>query len=160
MQLESGHFLGDRGTVWKATRERESWEPFQLVSLRVTFRTLSLCTHVKITRQWKSTLRKEFALPQTLSRLFHLVSFVKCWQFFLELNSKGLYQSSAKEKESCCLARVKITPPEKRRHATGREKNDFSLSPPRVAFSRVGWFSRALAFRTLYYPWGQMGDYS
>ena len=29
-----------------------------------------------------------------------------------------------------------------------------------VAFSRVGWFSRALAFRLLYYPWGQMGDYS
>ena len=26
-------------------------------------------------------VRKEFALPQTLSRLFHLVSFVKCWQF-------------------------------------------------------------------------------
>ena len=29
----------------------------------------------------------------------------------------------------------------------------FSLFPPRVAFSRVGWFSRALAFRSLYYPW-------
>ena len=28
----------------------------------------------------------------------------------------------------------------------------FSLSPPRVAFSRVGCFSRALAFRSLYYP--------
>ena len=36
----------------------------------------------------------------------------------------------------------------------------FSLSPPRVAFSRVGWFSRALAFRSLYYTWGKMGDYS
>ena len=24
-------------------------------------------------------------------------------------------------------------------------------------FSRVGWFSRALAFRLLYYPWGKMG---
>ena len=35
-----------------------------------------------------------------------------------------------------------------------------SLSPPRVACSRVGWFSRALAFRLLYYPWGKMGDYS
>ena len=30
------------------------------------------------------------ALLQTLSRLFHLVQFVKCWQFFLELNSKRL----------------------------------------------------------------------
>ena len=62
-----------------------------------------MCTHVKITRQWKSTLRKEFELPQTLSRLFHLVSFVKCGYFSLELNSKELYQSSAKEKGSCCL---------------------------------------------------------
>ena len=35
-------------------------------------------------------------------------------------------------------ARVKITPREKRRHAAGREKNHLSLSPPRVAFSRVG----------------------
>ena len=33
----------------------------------------------------------------------------------------------------------------------------FSLSPPRVTFSRVGRFSRALAFRTLYYPWGKRG---
>ena len=33
-------------------------------------------------------------------------------------------------------------------------------APPRVAFSRVGWFSRALAFRSPYYPWGKMGDYS
>ena len=24
----------------------------------------------------------------------------------------------------------------------------------------VPWFSRALAFRSLYYPWGKMGDYS
>ena len=31
----------------------------------------------------------------------------------------------------------------------------------RVAFSRVGWLSRALAFRSLYYyPWGEIGDYS
>ena len=36
----------------------------------------------------------------------------------------------------------------------------FSLSPPRVAFSRVGWFSRVLPFRSLFYPWGKMGDYS
>ena len=32
----------------------------------------------------------------------------------------------------------------------------FSLSPLRVAFFRVGWFSRALAFRSPYYPWGKM----
>ena len=35
----------------------------------------------------------------------------------------------------------------------------FSLSPPHVTFSRIGWFSRTLAFHSLYYPWGKMGDY-
>ena len=46
----------------------------------------------------KRQLKSEFALLQTLSRLFHFVYFVKCWQMFLELNSKGLrYQSSGKE---------------------------------------------------------------
>ena len=40
------------------------------------------------------------------------------------------------------------------------ERTHFSLSPPRVAFSRVGWFSHALALRSLYYPWWKMGDYS
>ena len=44
-----------------------------------------------------------FRLPQTLLRLFHLVQFVECWRIFLELNSKGLYESSGKEKESCCV---------------------------------------------------------
>ena len=53
-------------------------------------------------RQQKRHLQSEFALPQTLSHLFHLVQFVKCCQIFLELNFKGLYQSSGKEKESCC----------------------------------------------------------
>ena len=47
----------------------------------------------------------EFALLQTLSRLFQLVQFAKCWQIFLELSSKRLYQSSGKEKESGCLRR-------------------------------------------------------
>ena len=51
----------------------------------------------------KRHLKSEFALLQTLSRLLHLVHFVKCWQMFLELNSNGLYHSSGKEKESCCL---------------------------------------------------------
>ena len=50
-------------------------------------------------------------------------------------------------------ARVKITLREKRRHAAGREKNACRLFSRRV-------ISRALAFRSLYYPWGKMGDYS
>ena len=47
-------------------------------------------------RLQKRHLKSEFAPLQSLSRLFHLVYFVKCWQMFLELNSKGLYQSSGK----------------------------------------------------------------
>ena len=51
----------------------------------------------------KRHLKSEFALLQTLSHIFHLVQFIKCWQIFLELNSKRLYRSSGKEKESRCL---------------------------------------------------------
>ena len=51
-------------------------------------------------RPRKHHLKSEFALLQTLSHLFQLVRFVKCWRIFLELNSKRLYQSSRKEKES------------------------------------------------------------
>ena len=56
-------------------------------------------------RLHKRHLKSEFAPLQTLSRLFHihLVYFVKCWQMFLELNSKGLYQSSGKEKKVVVL---------------------------------------------------------
>ena len=52
----------------------------------------------------KTSLKNgEFPLPQTLSRLFHPAFFVKCWQLFLELNSKGLNQSLGKEKGSFVL---------------------------------------------------------
>ena len=52
----------------------------------------------------KRHLKSEVALLQTLSRLFHLVQFVKSWEFFfLELNSKRLYQSSEIGEESRCL---------------------------------------------------------
>ena len=48
----------------------------------------------------KRHLKSEFALLQTLSRLFHLVQVLQMLAFFLELNSKRLYRSSGKEKES------------------------------------------------------------
>ena len=62
----------------------------------------------ELTQQRRRRLRKrhlksEFAVLQSLSRLFYLVYFVKYWQMFLELYSEGLYQSFGKEKESCCL---------------------------------------------------------
>ena len=37
------------------------------------------------------------------SRSSRLIQFVECCQIFLELNSKGLYQSSGKETEGRCL---------------------------------------------------------
>ena len=43
------------------------------------------------------------------SNLIHLVKFAKCWQIFVELNSKGVYSSSGKEEESRC---VLFTPPQ------------------------------------------------
>ena len=60
-------------------------------------------------RLQKHHLKSEVTPLQTLSRLFHLVQYVKCWQFFVELNSKRLYQSSGERKESCCLV---FTPPQ------------------------------------------------
>ena len=51
----------------------------------------------------KRQLKSVFAQVQTSSRLFHLVQFVKCWQICLELDSKGLYQSSGKAKEGRCV---------------------------------------------------------
>ena len=57
---------------------------------------------LKQQRRWRLQ-KHEFAPLQTLSRLFHLVYFVKCWQMFLELNSKGQYQTSGKEKKVVVL---------------------------------------------------------
>ena len=57
----------------------------------------------------KRQLKDEFRPLQTLSRLFRLVQFVKCWQIFLELNFKRLYRSSEKEKESRCLVFTSIS---------------------------------------------------
>ena len=54
-------------------------------------------------RPRKRQLKCVFALLKTLSRLFHFVLFIRCWRIFLELNSKGLYLSSGKEKEGRCL---------------------------------------------------------
>ena len=79
------------------------------VSGDMTFERLDRLPNRELKQQRRRRLRQrplksEVALLQSLSRLFHFVYFVKCWQMFLELNSKGLrYQSSGKEKESCCL---------------------------------------------------------
>ena len=50
-------------------------------------------------------------VKSTVTHFFHLVQFVKYWQFILKLNSKRLYQSSGKGKETRCLV---FTPSTKR----------------------------------------------
>ena len=54
----------------------------------------------------KRHLKSEFAVLQLELYRTYSISFnssLNCWQILLELNSKGLYQSSGKEKDSCCL---------------------------------------------------------
>ena len=53
-------------------------------------------------RLQKRHLKSEFAPLQTLSRLFHLVYFVKCWQMFWSSILKTV-SKLRKRKESCCL---------------------------------------------------------
>ena len=67
---------------------------------------------LKQQRRWKlqkGHFKSEFALLQTLSRLYLIVQFVKCWQIFLELNSNRVYRRSGKEKETRCLVIMSFT---------------------------------------------------
>ena len=76
-------------------------------------------TELKQRRWWqlrKLHLKSEFALLQTLSRLFHLVQLDKRGHFFLGLNSKTLCWSSAKEKESHCLVLTSRSPQNMKLH--------------------------------------------
>ena len=64
--------------------------------------------YVSVNRELKQKRRRRLRERHLKSEFrrcleLYLVLFVKCWQIFLELNSKGLYQSSGKGKESCCV---------------------------------------------------------
>ena len=57
----------------------------------------------------KTSLKKQtVGLLQTLSRFFRFVQF-KCWQIFVDLNSKKNYQGSGNEKESRCRVFTSFT---------------------------------------------------
>ena len=68
-------------------------------------------------------------------------------------------QLALKVKSKCTLRdRLRVVP----HFSSGIVENlitshDWKATRRPVAFSRVRWFSRALAFRSLYYPWGKMG---
>ena len=86
-------------TLTLPSRFWTGWTP-QFKAFRFNIRELK---QQRRRRLQKRHLKSEFAPLQTLSRLFHLVYFVKRWQMFLELNSKGLYQSSGKENKVVVL---------------------------------------------------------
>ena len=53
-------------------------------------------------RQRKRHPKSEFALLQASSPLSHIFLFFKCWRYFQELNFKGLFLRSQKEKGNGC----------------------------------------------------------
>ena len=57
----------------------------------------------------KRHLKSEFAWPQTFSRLFHLVLFIKCWPIFFVFEFYKTVSKLRKRKESCCLVSTSWT---------------------------------------------------
>ena len=56
----------------------------------------------------KTSLKKEAALLQTLSRIYRLVQFAKCWQFVLELKFNDCMEVQEKKKKVMPLSCVYI----------------------------------------------------
>ena len=84
------------------------YRPLPQIRLRASY--FCLAEGLKQRRRLrKHHLKSAFALLQTLSRLFHLVQFVKCWRIFLKLKTKGLYRSWGRKKESRCLVIMSST---------------------------------------------------
>ena len=91
------------------TEERErANSPYLLKELCHEIGAQATSTEQLLRRLRKRHLKSKVALLQTLSRLFHFVQF-KCWQIFLDLNSKKNYQGSGNEKESRCRVFTSFT---------------------------------------------------
>ena len=56
----------------------------------------------------KTSLKKSSRAASKLSHLIHLVQFVKCWQFFVELNSKDCFQSKFRKRKRKPLSCVHV----------------------------------------------------
>ena len=100
----------------------------------------------------KRQLKSEVALLQTLLCSFQLVQFVKCWQMFLELNSKRLYQSSGKDKESRCFVFTSSTKREIRHfHVVVVQRRAKKCTKRRDARAKFGLLfqSKPIAFFTV-----------
>ena len=93
----------------------------------------------------KRHLKSEFTLFQTLSRLFLLVQFVKCWKIFLELIlivcTLCLYCSSQKKKIvvlcSCPPQNVKLGISRRRRATTVEKCTKQCNARAKLLFSNV-----------------------
>ena len=101
-------FISERGKLSSSIKRRQK-RGFWLPGGKTVARSWEGCGSELGTATKTSLKKTEFALLQTLSRLLHLVQFVKYWHIFLELNSKRLYQSSWKEKESLSLVLTSCT---------------------------------------------------
>ena len=77
----------------------------------------------------------------------YFVYFVKCWQMFLELNSKRLHQSSGKEKESCCLVFSSSTKRKFRNfHVVVVQQRQKNVPKKRDARAKLFCYSKPIAF--------------
>ena len=104
---------------------------------------------------WKSIYWKSWSLALLFvphhGHAF-LYFFFKCRLRVVPHFSSGIVQRAKRERA--------WKSPHARKGDTRRGERKFFSLPTASRLSRVGWFSRALAFRSLYYPWGKMGNYS
>ena len=65
----------------------------------------------------------ENVIKKCLLAALNFFALIKCWQIFLELNSKGLYQSKGKERKACFLVFTSSTKREIRQfHVAGVQR--------------------------------------
>ena len=114
--------------------------------------------------QWKPVNEIKFSLPFKINALHTLTQLE--WKGRTNLCRLRIFPhfpSGIVERAKASALESRLT--RERRHAEGREKNEGPQTKPfsvlaASRLSRVGWFSPALALRSLYYPWGKMRDYS
>ena len=105
-------------------------------------------------RLQKRHVKSKVALLQTLSRLLHLVQFIKCWLSFWR-NSEGLYQRSEKKKESRCLVFASSTKSEIRHfHSVDVQRRQRNVQKRVMHLQSCGSASEnQLLFRRSCYRW-------
>ena len=90
--------------------------------------------------------KSKVGLLQTLSGLFQLVQFIKCWHIFLELNSKRLYKKKKKVIALCSRLDCKLSPIFPQGYQSERNASARANPPTRERRDAVGLFSRGVIF--------------